>query len=189
MYMSCVLETDDFTSTHKPQGRKLRYTRSPLDPTNDVSTETQGIGGIAKATLRAFEHGALIHKAIKHLTALREKVVQSRLGTLQEGVLVQGVLLSARAQKPTVERVFRRLVAVWTCECRGGRRWWWGKASSGGVWCERRAGACGKELGALSGCALVVTGPNEKWFFFIKRLEVTALTSSLIRSNSFRNSA
>jgi hypothetical protein len=96
----------------------LRYVRSPLDPTYDVSTETQGIGGIAKATLGAFEHGALIYEAIKHLAALREKVVQSRLGTLQKGVLVQGVLLSARAQEPTVERVFRSLaarrVAVWT---------------------------------------------------------------------------
>ena len=66
----------------------MRYARSPLDPTNDISTETQGIGGIAKAALRAFEHGALIYEAIKHLAALREKVVQSRLGTLQESVLV-----------------------------------------------------------------------------------------------------
>jgi hypothetical protein len=71
----------------------LRYVPSPLDPTDDISTEAKRIGGIAEATLRALEHGTLIHETIEHLPTLREKVVQPRLRALQKRVLLQRVLL------------------------------------------------------------------------------------------------
>jgi hypothetical protein len=115
--MSCVLEADDELEISAQiaggeEGNFFgRYAPSPFDPTDDVSAETKRIGGIEEAALRALEHGALIHEAIKDLPSLCEKLVQPRLGTLQERVLVQRVLLPARAKKPIAKRIFRCLAA------------------------------------------------------------------------------
>ena len=109
MYMSCVL--------HDPQRGQLReicikeqrreeHPPSPIDPTDDVPTESERVGGVAQPTLRALQHGAPVDEVVEHLAALREKVVQVRFGALQEGVLVERVLLSARAEHPPAEGVF-----------------------------------------------------------------------------------
>jgi hypothetical protein len=45
----------------------------------------------------------LVDEVVERLAALGEKVVQARLGALQEGVLVKCVLLSARAEHPPAE--------------------------------------------------------------------------------------
>ena len=85
---------------------------SPLYPTDNVPTETERVGGVTEAALRALEYGALVHEVIEHLPPLREKVVQPCFGTLQERMLVQRVLLPARAQQPAAKWVFRRLAAA-----------------------------------------------------------------------------
>ncbi len=121
---------------------------SPINPTNDIATETKRIGSIAQPTLRALKHGALVHKVIEHFATLGEKIVQPSLGALQEAVLVECVLLPTGAQHPATEGVFRRLgrcCAFW----RGGR----GEAPAG-VCSEGRAGARGEELCALCRSAL-----------------------------------
>src|SRR6266851_649916 len=110
MYMSCVLHDP-------PQRGQLRKiwikeqrweenAPSPIDPTDDVPTESERVGGVAQPTLRALEHRALVDEVVKHLAALGQKVVQAGLGALQEGVLVERVLLSARAEHPPAEGVF-----------------------------------------------------------------------------------
>lgn len=101
----------------------MRYNHSPssINPTDDVPTESERVGGVAKPTLCALKYRALIHEVVEHLAALSEKVVQVRLGALQECVLVECMLLPAGAQHPRTERVFRRFLRRAVKVCRSGR--------------------------------------------------------------------
>ena len=55
----------------------MRYKHSPssINPTDDVPTESERVGGVAKPTLCAFKYRTLIHEVVEHLAALSEKVV------------------------------------------------------------------------------------------------------------------
>lgn len=80
--MSCVLQTDS-RQRKIVGGKSLReHAPSPVDPTDDVSTKSKRVGGIAQPTLRALEHGPLIHEVIEHFSALGEKIIQVRLSAL-----------------------------------------------------------------------------------------------------------
>jgi hypothetical protein len=82
MYMSCVLYDGSTISPTQNWRDGRGCVPSPINPTNNVATESKRIGGITQPTLRTFEHGALIHEVVEHLATLGEKVVQPRLGAL-----------------------------------------------------------------------------------------------------------
>ena len=116
---------------------------SPINPTDNVATESKRIGCITQPTLSTFEHGTLVHEVVEHFATLGEKVVQPRLGAFYETVFMECIVLPTSAQHPVTEGVFRRL---------GRRSAFWrnrrGEASAG-IGGKGRADARGEELCAL----------------------------------------
>ena len=90
--------------------RREKYAPSPIDPTNDVPTKSERAGGVTQPALRALEHSALVDEVVEHFTTLSEKVIQTRIDALQEGVLVERVVFQSSAQHTAAEGVFRRFL-------------------------------------------------------------------------------
>ena len=83
MYISCVLSSESVVHGNSTN----MCSPALLYPPNDIPTQPQRIRSVQQSFLSSFQNSTLVHEIIQHCTSLSDKVVQTSVRVLNEGML------------------------------------------------------------------------------------------------------